>query len=127
MKLLLDTHSLIWFLNGDEKLTTKVKNAIEDPKNEKFVSVASIWEIAIKISLDKFRFPRGFKNFLSLIEDNGFEIVPITMEHALILSTLDFIHRDPFDRLMISQCKANNMILATKDEFIKKYQIQTLW
>lgn len=127
MKLLLDTHSLIWFLNGDEKLTTKVKNAIEDPKNEKFVSVASIWEIAIKISLDKFRFPRGFKNFLSLIEDNGFEMVPITMEHALILSTLDFIHRDPFDRLMISQCKANNMILATKDEFIKKYQIQTLW
>ena len=61
MDLLLDTHSLIWFLNGDEKLSDKVKSAIEDPKNSKIVSIASIWEIAIKISLDKFRFPKGFK------------------------------------------------------------------
>jgi PIN domain nuclease of toxin-antitoxin system len=127
MKLLLDTHSLIWFLNGDEKLSHKVKIAIENPDNEKFVSVASIWEIAIKISLDKFRFPKGFKHFLSMIEENGFAMLPITMEHALVLSTLEFIHRDPFDRLLISQCKSDNLVLATKDENIKKYQIHTIW
>jgi PIN domain nuclease of toxin-antitoxin system len=127
MKLLLDTHSLIWFLNGDEKLSVKVKDAIENSGNVKFVSVASVWEIAIKISLDKFRFSKGFKHFLTLIEENGFGMMPITMEHALILSTLEFIHRDPFDRLLISQCKADNLVLATKDENIKKYQIQTIW
>jgi PIN domain nuclease of toxin-antitoxin system len=127
MKLLLDTHTLIWFLNGDEKLSGKVKSAIEDVANEKFVSVASVWEIAIKISLDKFRFSMGFKNFLTLIEENGFGIVPITMEHALVLSTLEFIHRDPFDRLLVSQCKADDLTLATIDENIKKYHIKTIW
>ncbi len=120
-------HTLIWFLNGDEKLSKKVRFAIENSENEKFVSVGSVWEIAIKISLDKFCFSKGFRHFLELIDENGFMIMPITMEHALILSTLEFIHRDPFDRLLISQCKADNLTLATIDENIKKYQIRTIW
>jgi len=127
MDLLLDTHSLIWFLNGDEKLSDKVKIAIEDSNNSKIVSIASIWEIAIKISLDKFRFPKGFKHFLDMVEENGLEILPITFEHAMVLSTLEFIHRDPFDRLLIAQCMADNLILATKDDNIKRYNIQTIW
>lgn len=64
MNILLDTHSLIWFLNGDKNLSDKAKSVIEDVSNTKIVSIASIWEIAIKISLDKFRFPKGFKHFL---------------------------------------------------------------
>lgn len=127
MDLLLDTHSLIWFLNGDEKLSDKVKIAIEDLNNSKIVSIASIWEIAIKISLDKFRFPKGFKYFLEMVEENGLEILPITFEHAMVLSTLEFIHRDPFDRLLIAQCMADNLILATKDDNIKRYNVQTIW
>ena|ERR1035437_738462 len=127
MDLLLDTHSLIWFLNGDEKLSDKVKIAIEDSNNSKIVSIASIWEIAIKISLDKFRFPKGFKHFLDMVEENGLEILPITFEHAVVLSTLEFIHRDPFDRLLIAQCMADNLILATKDDNIKRYNIKTIW
>jgi PIN domain nuclease of toxin-antitoxin system len=127
MDLLLDTHSLIWFLNGDEKLSDKVKIAIEDSNNSKIVSIASIWEIAIKISLDKFRFPKGFKHFLDMVEENGLEILPITFEHAMVLSTLEFIHRDPFDRLLIAQCMADNLILATKDDNIKRYNIKTIW
>lgn len=91
------------------------------------VSIATIWEISIKISLDKFRFPKGFKRFLELVDENGFEILPITFEHAMIISTLEFIHRDPFDRLLIAQCKSDNLILATKDENIKQYNIQTIW
>jgi PIN domain nuclease of toxin-antitoxin system len=102
MDILLDTHSLIWFLNGDEKISDKAKSLIEDSSNSKIVSIASIWEIAIKVSLDKFRFPKGFKHFLDMVEDNGFEVLPITFEHALELSTLEFIHRDPFDRLLIA-------------------------
>lgn len=127
MELLLDTHSLIWFLNGDEKLSDKAKSVIEDSSNSKIVSIASIWEIAIKISLDKFRFPQGFKHFLDLVEDNGFEVLPITFEHALELSTLEFIHRDPFDRLLIAQCKSDNLVVVTKDDNIKRYKIKTIW
>jgi PIN domain nuclease of toxin-antitoxin system len=127
MDLLLDTHSLIWFLNGDEKLSIKAKSAIEDPKNSKIVSIASIWEIAIKISLGKFIFPKGFKHFLDMVEDNGFEILPITFEHAIELSTLEFIHRDPFDRLLISQSIADKLFIVTKDDNIKRYKIETIW
>ena len=127
MDLLLDTHTLIWFLNGDEKLPGNVRDAIENPDNSKFVSIASIWEISIKISLDKFRFPKGFQRFLEMVYKNGFEILPITFDHAMIVSTLEFIHHDPFDRLLIAQCKNDNLILATKDENIRKYQIKTIW
>jgi PIN domain nuclease of toxin-antitoxin system len=127
MDLLLDTHALVWFLNGDEKISLKVKECIEDSNNTKFVSIASIWEIAIKISLDKFRFPKGFKYFLKMIEENGFEILPISFEHTMIVSTLEYIHRDPFDRILIAQCKGDNLTIATKDEIIQRYQIQTIW
>jgi PIN domain nuclease of toxin-antitoxin system len=127
MDLLLDTHTLIWFLNGDEKLPDNVIEAIENPNNSKIVSIASIWEISIKISLDKFRFPNGFKRFLDMIYENGFELLPVTFEHAIIVSTLEFIHRDPFDRLLIAQCKNDNLTIATKDENIRKYNIQTIW
>lgn len=127
MNLLLDTHTLIWFLNGDEKLPDNVRDAIENPNNSKIVSIASIWEISIKISLDKFRFSNGFKRFLEMIDENGFELLPVTFEHAIIVSTLEFIHRDPFDRLLIAQCKNDNLTIATKDENIRKYNIQTIW
>lgn len=127
MDLLLDTHSLIWFLNGDKKLSDKAKSEIEDPINSKIVSIASIWEIVIKISLGKFRFTKGLKHFLDLVEDNGFEILPITFEHALELSTLEFVHRDPFDRLLIAQCKSDKLVIVTKDDNIKRYSIKTIW
>jgi PIN domain nuclease of toxin-antitoxin system len=127
MDLLLDTHTLIWFLNGDEKLPGNVKEAIENPNNSKIVSIASIWEISIKISLDKFRFSKGFKHFLEMVDENGFDILPISFEHVMIVSNLEFIHRDPFDRILIAQCMNDNLILATKDKNIRKYNIQTIW
>jgi len=127
MDLLLDTHVLIWFLNGDKKLSQKAKKLIEDPNNSKIVSIASIWEIAIKLSLGKFKFKNGFKNFLELIEENGFETLPISFEHTMIVSSLEFLHRDPFDRILIAQSKFENLILITKDENIKQYKIEISW
>ncbi|MBU1718203.1 MAG: type II toxin-antitoxin system VapC family toxin [Bacteroidetes bacterium] len=127
MDLLLDTHALIWFLNGDENLSKKVREEIENPKNNKFVSVASIWELAIKISLNKFQYPKGLPYFLQLIEDNGFDILPLTFEHAIVVSGLEFIHRDPFDRLLVAQTISDKLVLATKDEAIKKYKVTTIW
>ena len=127
MNYLLDTHTLIWFLNGDDKLSKNAKEAIENPNNLKIVSIASIWEIAIKISLDKFRFEKGFKKFLELIENNGFEIIPITFEHAITVAALEFTHRDPFDRLIIAQAISDKLTIITKDEYIEKYDVKTLW
>lgn len=82
MNLLIDTHALIWFLNGDSQLSEKARNAIEETGNNNIVSIASIWEIAIKLSLKRLRFPDGFDQFLSLIEENRFDILPISFEHA---------------------------------------------
>lgn len=127
MNILLDTHALIWFLNGDSQLSDKAKTEIENIENDKIISIASIWEIAIKISLNKFRFDKGFKKLFELIEENGFDILPISFEHTLIVSNLEFIHRDPFDRILVSQCKSDNLVIMTKDENIKKYNIKTIW
>ncbi|MBA7556422.1 hypothetical protein ES705_49130 [subsurface metagenome] len=127
MNILLDTHALIWFLNGDSQLSDKAITEIKNIDNDKIISIASIWEIAIKISLNKFRFDKGFKKLFELIEENGFEILPISFEHTLIVSNLEFIHRDPFDRILVSQCKSDNLVIITKDENIKKYNIKTIW
>lgn len=127
MDLLLDTHTLIWFLNGDKRLSEKAKTIIEDLDNANFISIASIWEIAIKVSLDKLKFPQGFKHLLELIEENGFELLPISIEHAITVSKLKFIHRDPFDRLLVAQSKNNSLTIITKDENIKKYDVPTIW
>jgi PIN domain nuclease of toxin-antitoxin system len=126
MNLLIDTHVLIWFLNGDSRLLLKTRKAIEDSKNTKYVSIASLWEITIKISLDKFRFINGFRSFIEMVNDNGFIILPITTEHTLAVSNLDFIHRDPFDRILIAQCKCENFTIATQDENIKLYNLKTI-
>jgi PIN domain nuclease of toxin-antitoxin system len=127
MNYLLDTHTLIWFLSGDENLSDKSKEVIENLENSNFISIASIWELAIKISLDKFKFEKGFKKFLELIDENGFEVIPISFEHAIRLARLEFIHRDPFDRLIVVQAMTDNLTVITKDENMTKYEIKTLW
>lgn len=127
MHCLLDTHTLIWFLNGDDKLSPKAKNTIEDPENSNFISVATVWELAIKLSLDKIKFQNGFKKFLDLLDDNGFDIIPISFDHVLTVSSLEFIHRDPFDRLIVAQSITEDFIIITKDEYIRKYNVRTIW
>lgn len=127
MNQILDTHTLIWFLNGDDRLSLKARLSIENNQGNNFVSIASIWEISIKLSLGKFNFNKGFKSFLELIENNGFDIIPFTFQHALIISSLEFKHRDPFDRLIIAQAIAENCTVVTKDKEIEKYDIITFW
>jgi len=127
MNYLLDTHTLIWFLNGDKQLSKKSVEVIENLENNKFISIATIWEIAIKISLKKFEFKNGFKKFLHLIDEIGFEIIPISFNHAIAVSTLKFIHRDPFDRLIVAQAITENLTIISKDEQIKKYKIKVAW
>jgi PIN domain nuclease of toxin-antitoxin system len=127
MRLLLDTHTAIWFFNDDNRLSKKATQAILNPTNEKYVSMASVWEVAIKISLQKLGFDGKTQGFLDLINGNGFELLPIEEAHILGLEKLDYIHRDPFDRLRVASAISENMPIITADTNIKQYPIDCIW
>lgn len=127
MILLIDTHALIWFLNGDKAISQEGKKAIENPKYEKCVSMASIWEIAVKMSLGKLQFAKGLIGLAQLIEHNGFKLLPVTFDHALKVASLKFIHRDPFDRMLVAQAITDKLVIVTKDTNIQQYKVKTIW
>jgi PIN domain nuclease of toxin-antitoxin system len=127
MNYLLDTHVLIWFLNGDKSLSAKARKAIESDNATNFISIASLWEIAIKLSLDRLSIKLPFEKFKDELDKNNFQILPITFNDTVILSTLTFHHRDPFDRLIISQSIANVFTLISKDKEFSAYKIKLLW
>ena len=128
MNLLLDTHAYLWFIAGDERLSITARMAIESPENLKIVSVASLWEITVKHSLGKLSLISGLKTVLSdHIVDNGFDLLAIETGHLLELSVLPMHHRDPFDRLLIAQCKADALSLCSADRAFAKYEIERIW
>jgi PIN domain nuclease of toxin-antitoxin system len=127
MKFLLDTHTFIWFINGDDFLSDKVVEKIKNIENQCFFSIASIWEIAIKIKLNKLQINSDFNNIIDFCVSNQIEILPITFEHILELNKLDFHHRDPFDRLIIAQGIAEKLTVLTKDENFQLYKVKSLW
>ena len=119
MKVLLDTHILLWYLNGDNKLCKNQKVIIDSIFNEKQVSIATILEIAIKLSLNKLELSNTLQEFVFLIKKYGFTILPINLEHILLISSLEYFHRDLFDRILIAQSKTEKIVLITNDENIK--------
>lgn len=127
MTYLLDTHTLIWFLNGDKNLSSKARKAIESFEALNFVSIASLWEIAIKVSLSRLELKTSFEKIEEEIIKNDFKMLSISFRDTLVLSALPFHHRDPFDRLLIAQSMNNDFILISKDPFFDSYQIKTLW
>jgi len=127
MNLLLDTHTLIWFLEGDSHLGLTAKSYIEEASHTNFVSMATFWEMAIKISLNKLELRKPLPDLKSLIWENGIAILPITIEHTLLVSQLPFYHKDPFDRLLVAQAMSENMTLLSGDEKFKLYPIQIIW
>jgi PIN domain nuclease of toxin-antitoxin system len=127
MNYLLDTHTFIWFINGDEQLSKTVRKLIENNQLNNFVSIASLWEITIKVSLGKLKLNTPFSDVPQQIESNGFQMLPITFEDTLFLSTLPFHHRDPFDRLIIAQSITNQLTILSKDKLFVDYGVATLW
>ena len=127
MRYLLDTHSILWFFDHIEKLSGRILGTILEPANKKYVSIVSAWELAIKTSLGKLTFEGGVENFFILIEENGFELLPIKEEHIKLVETLPFIHRDPFDRMLIASAISEGMNLITADLNIHKYNVSWLW
>jgi PIN domain nuclease of toxin-antitoxin system len=128
MKLLLDTHALLWFIGNDPQLSASARQIIEDRQHDKFVSAASLWEIVVKLSLRKLKLPRSFGEiFPQQLEVNGFELLPISCLQLNQLVALPFHHHDPFDRLLIAQALADDMTIITRDTEFPKYQAKILW
>jgi len=123
MNLLLDTHVLLWWLDDHPTLSKKAKTAIADEKNLVFVSAVVIWEIRIKQALGKLKIPRSFRNVL---DDQPFETLDITVEHAHAVGDLPTHHRDPFDRMLVAQAKVEGLTLVTRDIGLKKYKIPVI-
>jgi PIN domain nuclease of toxin-antitoxin system len=127
MKYLLDTHTLVWFFNGDLNLSDKAKQIILDTNNQKFASIASVWELSIKISLNKVKFAGKSKGFLDLIFKNGFKLLNIEQNYILKLEQLENFHKDPFDRILIATAISEDMKFITCDENIRLYPIECIW
>lgn len=128
MKLLLDTHVLIWLVEGTDNLSQAARQAIEDEDNSLHLSIVSLWEMTIKTSLGKLQLKIPLDRILeSYIIPSGIEILPIHFDHLLVLRDLPLHHRDPFDRLLISQAQAEGLTLVSSDGFFSNYSVQTLW
>ena len=128
MRLLLDTHSFLWFIGGSERLSFKARQEIENPENQSFLSTASLWEMAIKISLGKLDLLRPFEDLISQqLTLNGIELLEITIGHIAIIANLPFHHRDPFDRLLIAQALFENIPIVSGDSIFDAYQITRIW
>jgi len=127
MQFLLDTHTFIWFINGDDSLPAKTTDRIKDVENKCFISIASIWEIAIKKSLNKLELQSGFDNINGFLIENEIEILPLAFSHVQCLTRLEFYHRDPFDRIIIAQSISEKLVIITKDEHFKPYECEVLW
>lgn len=128
MRLPIDTHTFRWFVLADRKLSAPAQNAIADPKSEVLLSPASFWEIAIKLSTKKLALDQPFLPFIEeQIEVNRISVLAIEPKHAAVLTTLPFHHRDPFDRLIVSQAIGEAVPLVSSDKVLDAYGVQRIW
>jgi PIN domain nuclease of toxin-antitoxin system len=126
MEILIDTQSFIWFFEGSSRLPASIRTFMEKQSNL-VVSIASFWEITIKISLGKLIIPENISGLMDKTLSNGFKILPIEREHLVVLSNLELIHRDPFDRIIIAQSIAEKMPLVSSDDIFKQYPVSCVW
>ena len=124
MRLLIDTHILIWFLEGNKLLSKSRRQIIANPQNDIFISIASLWEMAIKISIGKLTLAKPLADVLKQIVIEGFEILSILPEHTLQVSNLPLHHRDPFDRILIAQSQVENLGIITGDGNFRGYGVK---
>ena len=127
MKYLLDTSTAIWALGDKAKLSKRAMMIIDDVSISLCVSIVSAWEIAIKVSIGKLDFVGGSASFLNEMRINGIELLSIKDVHLEYVEGLPFIHRDPFDRLIIATAKADTLTIITSDDNIQNYDVPWLW
>ena len=126
MKLLLDTHIILWAAQGAEQLTSKAKALIEDPENQLYFSAASLWEISIKNKLGRADFKVDLAVLRRNLLDNGFEEIAINSAHAIGVDALPNIHKDPFDRMLIAQTVVEGVTLMTADSAVAEYPVAVI-
>lgn len=128
MKLLLDTHSLLWAVDQPSMLGPNAKPALEDLANNLLLSAATLWEIAIKIGVNKLTLSLPYRQWMTrAMNDLGVIILPVTIEYADVQATLPFHHRDPFDRLLIAQALVENIPLVSNEALFEQYGISRVW
>ena len=127
MRFLLDTHVLIWNLSRPEALSKKTLALIDDPVYDKFISLASLWEMSIKVSLGKLKLSQPTSQIISDCFDAGLKLLPITLEHTQTVENLPWPHRDPFDRMLIAQAQHEKLAIITQDVKFRDYQVEIIW
>ena len=128
MKLLLDTHTLLWLVEDDPQLSQTALDLLVDPGNELLLSPATYWELAIKISIRKYQLTDPLADYIAeAVQHYGLSILQIDVKHAEAIVTLPHHHKDPFDRMLIAQSVVENVALVSSDETFDAYPIQRLW
>lgn len=128
MKFLLDTHTFLWFIAGDPTLPKYARHHIEDMVNDRLLSIASLWEMSIKVSIGKLTVSLPFPELVEQhVYQNAMQLLQITPEHVEVLRTLALYHKDPFDRLLISQGVSEHLTIISRDEVFDAYGVQRLW
>ena len=127
MRILLDTHALLWYIEGSSKLSIQAKQIIDSTENSLFFSIVSIWEISIKIGLNKLTLENPFSELEELLKYLKITILPISFADTECYLTLPLHHRDPFDRMLIAQAITNILEIMSADRVFDSYQIKRLW
>lgn len=128
MKILLDTHAFLWFIAGNEQLHSHARTVIEDETNERYLSIAAVWEITIKSSLGRLTVPLPPSRLVrEHAWTNAIDLLSVTPEHLDTLYQLPYHHNDPFDRILIAQAKSEEMTLLTRDRAFDAYGVRTAW
>lgn len=124
MRLLLDTHAFLWWMEASSALSTPARNAIANPRNEVLISIASLWELTIKQALGKLTFPADPE---TVVRNEGFSVLPVGFTHLRRLGTLPHLHRDPFDRMLVAQAMVEGAALVSQDSKLTPYGTQIIW
>lgn len=117
----------MWYLENNHRLPQKIKVLLENTDNQLFVSIISIWEMAIKANIGKLTLLKSFENLEKDLQVLHIQILPIHFSHTKIYLTLELHHRDPFDRILVAQCIDEDLILVSADEIFSKYAIKQIW
>jgi PIN domain nuclease of toxin-antitoxin system len=128
LKVLVDTHALLWWVGGDTRLSDPARGILEEGANQRLVSIVTLWEIAIKISLGRLpTYGLTVSRVAEQLHEQNFALLPIRLGDLVRIENLPWIHRDPFDRLLIAQALEENIPLLTSDAAILRYAVRTIW
>jgi PIN domain nuclease of toxin-antitoxin system len=128
MRLLIDTHTFLWFVTSDPLLSAAALALLVDPSNEILISPASYWEVAIKVSIGKYPLTVPFDQFFTQgIDGNDISVLPLEVRHAAVLSSLPMHHKDPFDRMIVAQAMVEQVPIVSIDEALDAYGITRIW